>query len=257
MKLFIVALKRLAERYEHALLQARRFSNFESEIIGIDGRELKLEDCVAPNSTASNFTAGQVGCAMSHVEIYRKMQSLRLDHALIVEDDAILPLNFGEVVEDCIPYLSPHGVISFYSPRPNPTYYSNRGAPVLPGGQLLAPTSKLDTHTTTAYLIGREAAAGIAAYNSPVRSLADHWFAFYDAGAVESVLLHHPMPVNVAHFDSSIGYGRGLSDKLKRLALNVPPVRNAVWRKRAREEERQKANIVVVDAPTFYESRGT
>jgi hypothetical protein len=53
-----------------------------------------------------------------------------------------------------------------------------------------------------AYLIGREAAEAIAACNKPVRHLADHWFAFYAEGAIDRILLHYPMPVSAAQFDS-------------------------------------------------------
>lgn len=252
---FAIALPRFAARYAHVTAQLRDRIVDRHEIVGVDGRTLVLSEAFAPEMLAANMSAGQAGCALSHVAAYRRMAELDLSHALVIEDDAVLPQGMDDIVAACLPYLSRRGVISFYSPRPNPTEYTGRGAPILASGCLLAPVHRVGIHTATAYLIGREAAARIAAQNAPVRYLADHWFAFHAAGAVDNVLLHHPMPVSVAHFESSIGYDRGLREALKAVALKLPPLRHALLRRRRATEERQKANIVIVDAPSFYDRK--
>jgi len=250
---FAIALPRFAARHAHVKTQLRDRIRDCYEIIGVDGSALVLSEALAPEALSRNMSAGQAGCALSHVAVYRRMAECDLPHAFVIEDDAVLPPNMDGIIASCLPHLSPRGVISFYSPRPYPTEYSDRGAPLLPSGRLLAPVATLDTHTATAYLIGSEAAARIAAFNTPVSHLADHWFAFRAAGAVDRVLLHHPMPVSVAHFDSSIGYDRGLRNVLKAAALALPPLRKMLQQRRSAIEEKQKANILVVDALSIYD----
>jgi glycosyl transferase, family 25 len=250
---FAISLPRYPERYKHIEKQLQEKVVDRYEILGVDGRALSLFEVVAAEEKARGMSPGQVGCALSHLAVYRRMKELNLPHAFVVEDDVVLPGNIESIVSACLPYLTGRSVISLYSPRPSPTPYSSRGAPVLPQGQLLSPTTTLDTQTTTAYLIGSDAAAAIIGCNSPVRHIADHWFAFYAEGAIEKVLLHYPMPVNVAHFDSSIVYDRGYRTKLKALAMTLPPLRRALYLKRLRLERQQTSNIVVVDTPTFYE----
>lgn len=194
---------------------------------------------------------------MSHLAAYRRIVELDLPSAFVVEDDAVLPADIENIIAECLPHLSDRGVISLYSPRPHPVEYSKKGAPVLSGGQLLAPTERINIHTGTAYLISRSAAADIISYNWPIRHLADHWFAFYAAGAVDKVLLYYPMPVSVSHHDSTIGYDSKLRGMLKALAFRFPPIRRAINSKRSRVERQSMANIMIVDAPTFYERQGT
>jgi glycosyl transferase family 25 len=250
---FAVALPRFEARYAHLRAQLSDHIGDQYEIVGVDGRELALSEAIAPEALAANMSRGQAGCALSHVAAYQRMVELDLPHAFVVEDDVVLPKDIDSVIAACLPHLSPRDVISLYSPRPRPTEYSDRGAPVLASGRLLAPVATLDTHTATAYLIGREAAAAIVECNVPVRHLADHWFAFHAAGAVERVLLHHPMPVSTAQFDSSIGYDRAIRGALKATVLALPPVRRLLQRQRTEAERRHKANIIVIDAPTFYD----
>ena len=254
---FAIGLPRFSARYAHITDQLRKRIVDRYEVIGIDGSELDLSKVVSAEALTSRMSSGQAGCALSHIAAYRRMVELDLPHAMIIEDDAVLSENIKHLVADCLPHLSPFGVISFYNPRPKPTRYSDRGAPALSTGRLLSPVATLDTHTTTAYLIGRHAAEKIAHYNFPLRHLADQWFAFHKIGAVDRVLLHYPMPVSTAHFDSSIGYDTGIRSAIKSLLLSLSPVRHAVNLRRAKEEQRQKTNILVVDAPTFYERKET
>lgn len=251
---FAISLARFATRHTHILSQLRNKVRDRYEVVGVDGGDIVLAELLATEALSGGMSRGQAGCALSHLGAYRRMEELRLPHAFIIEDDALLPDNIETIVDSCLPYLSPRGVISFYSPRPRPSEYTSRKAPVVPSGQLLAPTARLDTHTATAYLIGAEAAKAIISEQSPVKHLADHWFAFHAAGAIDQVLLHNPMPVSVAHFDSSIGYDKGFRMALKSLVFALPPIRSVLRSKRKAMERRQKANIMVVDAPTFYEN---
>lgn len=253
---FAVALPRFRKRFNHIKLQLESKIRDRYEIVGVDGRELEFLSAPILDFASENMSEGQAGCALSHIKAYHRMAQLDLPHAFIIEDDAIIPTDIDQIIESCLPHLSSRGVISFYSPRPTPSKFSLRNAPKLMSGQLLAPTARLDVHTATAYLIGREAAIGILAVQSPLKHLADHWFAFHAGGAIDRVLLHYPMPVSVAHFDSSLGYDKGLRKTLKSIVVAFPPTRSALKRKREATENQQKANIIVVDEPSFYDREG-
>lgn len=254
---FGISLPRCKDRYHHIQEQLLTKVKDNFEILGVDGMQItRGRQSAGERSPATkSLSPGQIGCALSHLAVYRRMEKLNLPYAFVVEDDVILPDNIESIIEECVWHLPRMGVISLYSPRPRITKYTSRSAPKLSSGALLSPTRTLDTHTTTAYLITTEAARNIRRCNDPVSHLADHWFAFYEAGAIDKVLLHYPMPVRVAHFESSIGYissGKiSFKNELKRFKL----AHKLIKLKRAYQEYMQMKNIRVVDEPSFYETQ--
>lgn len=48
------------------------------------------------------ITAGEIGCALSHLRIYEHMVKNNIEHALIVEDDAEVTENVGFIIEEAL-----------------------------------------------------------------------------------------------------------------------------------------------------------
>ncbi len=72
----------------------------------VDGAELSSEELTrafdAKRSVAANrapMTLGQIGCALSHDSIYRRMQTERIDCSLILEDDIDFSPAFSRALE--------------------------------------------------------------------------------------------------------------------------------------------------------------
>lgn len=43
---------------------------------------------------------GEIGCAVSHAQVLQKIVTEKIPHALVLEDDVSLPLNFKEILEE-------------------------------------------------------------------------------------------------------------------------------------------------------------
>lgn len=92
MKVFVVNLKREPKKREHITRECQRLG-LDFEIYdAVDGSTLP-EDFLKKNvlDYGHNFlTKGEIGCALSHINLYKKIVEDNLDHALILEDDAVL-----------------------------------------------------------------------------------------------------------------------------------------------------------------------
>jgi len=116
MRVFVINLVRRAERMEFMRLQFSRLGiNFE-RMEAIDGAAMparEIEQSVnrfrwycAQGYRARN---GEIGCALSHQLVYRKMIDENISAACIVEDDITLSPKFGEVAGEVGGFLSSAG----------------------------------------------------------------------------------------------------------------------------------------------------
>lgn len=92
MKTYFINLKRDKERWEK--VKHMGFERFEA----INGKELNKDKLIASKivSKKNRLKAGQLGCALSHIEVLKKIQRQREPYGLILEDDVIIPENFNE-----------------------------------------------------------------------------------------------------------------------------------------------------------------
>lgn len=66
----------------------------------VDDREYNREKALA--ATGHALLPGEIGCALSHVSIYKMIVEKKLPYALVLEDDVELPMNFKEVIEKMV-----------------------------------------------------------------------------------------------------------------------------------------------------------
>lgn len=52
------------------------------------------------------LTLGEIGCAMSHIQLYEHLVKHDIQQAIILEDDAIMPIEFEKIVLDALSRLS-------------------------------------------------------------------------------------------------------------------------------------------------------
>lgn len=92
MKTFVINLNRAADRRNRIANLCKKLKMDFEIFTAIDGRELD-EDFIRSNVYDYKnccLTTGEVGCALSHIGVYREIINRRLPYALIIEDDAIL-----------------------------------------------------------------------------------------------------------------------------------------------------------------------
>ncbi|XYD10762.1 glycosyltransferase family 25 protein [Methylobacterium sp. NMS12] len=107
---FGISLRRFHERYAYLSQHLAAVWGPNCEITGFEG---PVPDPNAPFQP--DLTAGQIGCAMSHMSAYERMIALDLPHALIVEDDVILPPQIHQIVAGIEATLRPGDVVLLFN----------------------------------------------------------------------------------------------------------------------------------------------
>ena len=181
-KIFIVNLKKDKERRTHIINQLIRQKINNYEIIdAVNGNEFD-ENEIKKNTFANKMginpwntkmSPSQIGCALSHIKIYKKFIKTNYDYALILEDDAIFIESFHDKLINFIinnfKYKKQIILLSeikqFYSKPINK----------IEKYELVNVTNAFFTH---AYFINKEAAKSIISFNYPVKTIADNFVLF-------------------------------------------------------------------------------
>ncbi len=246
-KAIVIALPRFRERFEHITAHAADRLGDRFAVVGVDGEE------VDPSRVANrDLTAGQVGCALSHLAAYRLMVERDLPSALVVEDDVVLPQNIEARVDELRGLVGDREVIQLYNWPPGPSEFSRVGARRLAQGALHYPLAIGGMGAASAYVIGRGAAEAILRLNDPVLVTADNWTRFHAEGAIGSARVALPLPVGLRAFETTVlpsRAGPGLAAvvaRVRRMAL-VRPVLEA---RRRRLIARRGGNVILTNRPS-------
>lgn len=93
-KILVITIPSFDDRIEN---MKQRLEGVEYEFFyGAYGRDIDVEYY---RSKGSRLTRGQLGCALSHYQIYQKMIDENLDNVLILEDDCVFNENVVELPE--------------------------------------------------------------------------------------------------------------------------------------------------------------
>lgn len=100
----------IEERNSHRILsffEQNFFKNIQQEnisIIGVKGGEISAKEYfnLAVQGRKKPLSPGELGCTLSHLEIYRSLLASKNDFALILEDDAIFSdiLSYKKLIEE-------------------------------------------------------------------------------------------------------------------------------------------------------------
>jgi GR25 family glycosyltransferase involved in LPS biosynthesis len=193
------------------------------------------------------FRPGSLACALSHQLVYEEVLSSGLAHALVLEDDVILPQDLASLAEAVTAEMCGAEVALFNFHRPGGLRLCAEGAVALPGGRLLCEALSLRQLTSgAAYMVTAEACRRLDAALFPMRCFSDEWEWFVSQGVLDKVRCIAPMPVaNSTSFRTTIDYypPGSLRWSLREVAarsglLGYPPLRLLAERKRRRDNER-------------------
>ena len=181
-KIFILNLKNDEKRRENIVkeLKKQNISNYEI-IEAVDGNKINSKEIdllISKNSKFinpinTNMSKSEIGCALSHIKIYKKIINHNLDFALILEDDAIFTNKFTEDLKKFIiknlKYKKQIMLLSelweFYK---KPLDKNNNY-------EIVDVTNAFFTHS---YFINREAAKSLVSFNFPIKTVADNFVIF-------------------------------------------------------------------------------
>lgn len=115
MQIFIINLKESTDRRQYMIEEMKKL-NIQYEFFdAINGKNIKNIDKIYDKETAikvygRELKLGEIGCAMSHLLIYKKMLEENIEQALIFEDDIIIANDFNKVFSQILK-LENNGII--------------------------------------------------------------------------------------------------------------------------------------------------
>jgi glycosyl transferase, family 25 len=253
MKIYIISLARAPHRRNLMIRQCEALG-LEYEIIeAVDGSlldDVTKNKMVTPNK---NYKNGEVGCAYSHILCYQKMVMDNTPHALILEDDAIIPSDITQITT--LVANTPKVeilLLSYYSHRKGkPLELSSKNSHKLATSRyaLMYPTDTMAVGSGMAYIISLDTARRIATQNTPMLATADHWGRFHELGCFETLCCLYPSPFEAAECNSTIDYDTNNS-RLNQLAQTIRryklPLLLQLLQMRDHIKKRKKYQIVTV-----------
>jgi glycosyl transferase family 25 len=244
MRAYVINLARSPERRASIKAQLAKYGVDFEIVEAVDGRELDLEDAAVIASIAPAFLAADwfrpthVACAMSHLNAQRKMLADGQDHALVLEDDVIVPPDVSSVADAAAAHMTGAEITLLNFDSPNVCVMSRRDAHELPGSRQLVHSADItELVSGAAYVITREACERMAEQVLPVHAKADDWVQHCAEGTLDGVRCVVPMAVmKDPSFTSTIGYYSDLSFKARVLHViakhNFRILQRAVARRR-------------------------
>ncbi|WP_449543510.1 glycosyltransferase family 25 protein [Enterobacter ludwigii] len=202
MRIFIINLKSSPERRAKMEAQLNALGLPHEFIEAVDGKLMSENERKSVSQKINYaFVPGEIGCALSHQKIYKKMIEDNIENAFILEDDVILNESFKKIAQTLI-IPSDKSTVVLLS-RPNK--YFKKPLKKITGSYHLHKTQQATT--AHCYALNKKAAQSLLNGLYPIWMTADKWSLFEDLSMI-SVYSVMPTPVH-------------LSDESKASTINV------------------------------------
>lgn len=172
MKIFVINLETHPERLAFADEQLKRLGLAYERLPAVMGKALSKQEMRQAWAKFHSWCVmgrliqpGEIGCALSHQQIYQRMVAEQIPLALILEDDGLLGERLPEALKAAEAFLEPERSQVLLL-----THHA-KGAPP-PAG---ISASGGDEMFAEGYVITREGARQLLKANTPIVSVADAW----------------------------------------------------------------------------------
>jgi len=179
MRTFVISLKRAAQRRAHMSGQLDRMRMPFEFFDAVDGAALSEEQVRAvydEERARQTFwgplNRGEIGCALSHIGVWRVIAEQRVPCALVLEDDALLDPATPEILAALPRLMNPDDVVVLVKTNDNTFFFRQAD---LPAGRRLVYVNQ-PLYTATGYVLGSGAAARLIARALPLRAPIDFWY---------------------------------------------------------------------------------
>jgi glycosyl transferase, family 25 len=151
------------------------------------------------------YTAGSIGCSLSHFYIYKKIIDDKIDTALVLEDDMIINPDLPEVLEKLRQEIADNEVILlFYLSYLPINLLAKNAVPLAKKYKLYNLETSEGLKATGAYMINYEGAKSMYSRLAPIKTLPDDWHKFRQAGILQSVRAVYPVIVDSDFFATTV-----------------------------------------------------
>lgn len=181
MRTFIINLKESADRRQYMIEEMKK-TNLQYEFFdAVSGKDIKnIEEVYdheyAVTKAGGPLNLGEIGCAMSHLLIYKKMIDENIERALILEDDVIISEKIDEIIKEILEFNLQNSVILLgqSSKKLKKKIYKTKLDPLYTLSKIF--NSACGTY---GYIIDNKAAERLYDFNYPVKYAADMWHIFW------------------------------------------------------------------------------
>eukprot|EP00697_Spironema_sp_BW2_P006707 gnl/Spiro4/20814_TR10132_c0_g1_i1.p4 gnl/Spiro4/20814_TR10132_c0_g1~~gnl/Spiro4/20814_TR10132_c0_g1_i1.p4 ORF type:complete len:269 (+),score=-11.67 gnl/Spiro4/20814_TR10132_c0_g1_i1:3187-3993(+) len=210
---FVISLKSSTERRkrldEHFKKMGLPFE-FMDAVYGKDLNDIDIAtycDMQAVKNAPNWLTRSAIGCALSHLNIYKEVIRRNLPYAVIFEDDVIINKDFKQQVEALLPKLKKNEVVSFFYQSWEPLkLVGNSTMEFYKDYKLYEVADVMQPISAAAYLITQDACKTLSNAIIPIRYTADAWGEYKTKRAIENFRCVYPKPVNIVDAKSTIQY---------------------------------------------------
>lgn len=172
-KVFAINLERSTDRKKHILDECKRHNLEPILFKAVDGSKLSEEQLseMVLDHKINGMTKKEIGCALSHIGVYKRIVDENINLALILEDDAVLNDNISSVL---------HEISIFNESTDKPfVYLLSRPYSYVKNQEIKLSSITLycifDAWLAHGYVINYKAAKKLSNYLLPVRLVADDW----------------------------------------------------------------------------------
>lgn len=238
MTVFVINLERAPERMKFMSEELAREGLDFSRVPAIDGCQIPPDQIEKETSAfcqwcviGRRMTNGEVGCALSHINIWQKMVSENIPLACVLEDDVTILPGFKERLFELETDCNPLDCSVYHLSTPRELDQTPR----------IVPMEKGDC--ACGYVLTKGAAKRLLACNNPIIYPIDTWGVWIKAG----VSVYKVVPKTVGHYNSTrfgtttgIFDGRAPQGKISRLIKRAigkifeVPIKMAICRKAKR-----------------------
>lgn len=211
MRAFVISLARATERRSHMASQMACLGIPFEFFDGVDGHLLDdqeigrvYDDARARTTSWGPLNRGEIGCALSHIGVWRKLIEEDIPYALVLEDDAVLDPAVVDVLEALPPLLGAADVVALVKTNDNTFFFHQ--AP-LPRRRRLVYVNQ-PFYTAAGYVVTCGAAQRLVRHALPLTVPIDFWY--HDTGfrgVVPIRAVHPPVAAQAIadHLPSQIG----------------------------------------------------
>lgn len=172
--IWVLNLKRDEDRRQFIQTQLQAFGVEFEMIEAVDGRSLTEEDLSAYSENAAiaacgrPLSRGEIGCALSHIKIWKRIIREKIDEVLVLEDDIKIGQSLFSVLDNKSKFPGDYEFVNFLT-----------DAPQIPFGDFVFDIYRVSKHKgggsnrTCLYLITHKGAEKLLSQVYPIRKAAD------------------------------------------------------------------------------------